>query len=72
MCTKKNDNTKIHLPAKEVTEFYAMAQQPTINTQANCQHLIMSHLSQDGADEAILSFLSVWPLRPSHLFGDEK
>lgn len=56
----------------EVIEFYIMAQQPTINTQANCQQLIMSHLSQDGADEAILPFLSVWPLRPSHLFCDEK
>lgn len=58
---KKRTKQKTCPPAKEVTEFYIMAQQPTINTQANCQQLIMSHSSQDGADEAILPIVSVWP-----------
>lgn len=68
----KTHKTKIYPPAKEVIGFYIMAQQPTINTQGNCQQLIMSHLFQDGADEAIWPSLSVWVLRPSHLFCDEK
>lgn len=33
----------------------------TINTQANCQRLITSHLCQDGADEIILPSFSIWP-----------
>lgn len=33
----------------------------SINTQANCQQLITSHLCQDGADEIILPFFHIWP-----------
>lgn len=33
----------------------------TINTQANCQRLITSHLCHDGADEIILPSFYIWP-----------
>lgn len=47
------ENQRLCPPAKHVKDFLCN-NSTTINTQANCQQLIMSDLCPDGADEIIL------------------